>query len=200
MDSYCEAIAFDAGQIERVFRRARELGLPVKLHADQLTDCGGAELAARHGALSADHLEYAGAAGVKALAAAGTVAVLLPGPFYTLGETHLPPVAELRRHRVPIAIATDCNPGTSPAVSLLLMMNMACHLFGLTPEECLAGVTRSAAQALGLQADRGTLAVGQRADMALWQITEPAELTYWLGHNPLRQVIKNGKPDKEPDR
>jgi imidazolonepropionase len=192
VDAYRETIGFTAAQIERLFGRAREFGLPVKLHADQLSDGGGAALAARCGALSADHLEYTGAAGAAALAAAGTLAVLLPGPFYTLGETRLPPVAELRRRGVPIAIASDCNPGTSPTVSLLLMMNMACRLFGLTPEECLAGVTRSAAQALGLAADRGMLAVGQRADLALWDIGSPAELSYWLGRNPLRHVIRNG--------
>jgi imidazolonepropionase len=193
VDAYCETIGFGAPEIERLFRRAQELGLPRKLHADQLSDGGGAGLAAGCAALSADHLEYTSARGVQALAGAGTVAVLLPGPFYTLGETRRPPVAELRRHGVPIAIATDCNPGTSPSVSLLLMMNMACQLFGLTPEECLAGVTRSAAQALGLAADRGTLAAGRRADLAIWDIAEPAELTYWLGRNLLRQVVKRGQ-------
>jgi imidazolonepropionase len=193
VDAYCETIAFDAAQTTRVFHRAAELRLPVKLHADQLSDCGGAALAAQHSALSADHLEYTTAAGVAALAAAGTVAVLLPGAFYTLGEKQLPPVAELRRRRVPIAIATDCNPGTSPSVSLLLMMNMACHLFGLTPEECLAGVTRSAARALGLHHDRGMLTQGMRADMILWDIAQPAELTFWIGGNPVRQVIRNGE-------
>jgi imidazolonepropionase len=191
VDAYCEPIAFGAPQIERLFRRARELGLPVKLHADQLSDGGGAALAARCGAVSADHLEYTSTAGVQALAAAGTVAVLLPGAFYTLGETRLPPVAELRRHGVPIAIATDCNPGTSPSLSLLLMMNMACRFFGLTPEESLAGVTRAAARALGL-GDRGTLATGRRADLAVWDIGGPAELSYWLGRNPLRRIISNG--------
>jgi len=193
VDAYCEEIAFDTAQVERVFRRARELGLPVKLHADQLADCGGAALAARHAALSADHLEYAGAGGVQALAAAGTVAVLLPGAFYTLGEVQLPPVADLRRHGVPIAIATDCNPGTSPALSLLLMMNMACHLFRLTPEECLAGVTRCAAQALGLDSDRGTIEAGKRADLVAWDISEPAELSYWMGHNPVAGVVAGGQ-------
>ncbi len=192
VDAYCEKIAFDAAQTTRFFRRAQELRIPVKLHADQRSDCGGAALAAYHAALSADHLEYTTAEGVAALHAAGTVAVLLPGSFYTLGEKRLPPVAELRRRSVPIAIASDCNPGTSPTVSLLLMLNMACHLFGLTPEECLAGATRAAARALGLHRDRGMLAAGQRADLALWDIAEPAELTYWLGGNPLRQVIRNG--------
>jgi len=193
VDAYCETIAFTASQVERVFNRARGLGLRVKLHADQLADCGGAELAARHAALSADHLEYTGTAGVKALAASGTAAVLLPGAFYTLGESKLPPVADLRRHGVPVAIATDCNPGTSPSLSLLLMMNMACHLFRLTPEECLAGVTRCAAQALGLGADRGTIEAGKRADLATWDISEPAELSYWMGHNPVTGVVAGGQ-------
>ena len=193
VDAFCERIAFDAGQVERVFLRARELGLPVKLHADQLSDGGGATLAARHGALSADHLEYTATAGVEALAASGTVAVLLPGAFYALGETRLPPVADLRRLGVPMAIATDCNPGSSPVLSLLLMMNMACHLFRLTPEECLSGVTRCAARALGLESDRGTIETGKRADLVTWEISEPAELTYWMGHNPMISVIADGK-------
>lgn len=193
VDAFCERIAFDAGQVERVFRRARKLGLPVKLHADQLSDGGGAMLAARYAALSADHLEYTGTAGVEALAASSTVAVLLPGAFYALGETRLPPVADLRRHGVPIAIATDCNPGSSPALSLLLMMNMACHLFRMTPEECLAGVTRCAARALGLESDRGTIEAGKRADLVTWDISEPAELSYWMGHNPMVSVIADGK-------
>ncbi|TFG86255.1 MAG: imidazolonepropionase [Chromatiales bacterium] len=193
VDAYCETIAFDAAQVERVFNRARELDLPVKLHADQLSDSGGAALAARSAALSADHLEYTGTAGVKALAASGTAAVLLPGAFYTLGESQLPPVAALRHHGVPMAIATDCNPGSSPSLSLLLMMNMGCHLFHLTPEECLAGVTRCAAQALGLEGDRGTLTTGKRADMVAWKISEPAELSYWLGHNPMVNVMAGGR-------
>ena len=193
VDAFCERIAFDAGQVERVFRRARELGLRVKLHADQLSDGGGGALAARHGALSADHLEYTSPAGVEALAASGTVAVLLPGAFYALGETRQPPVADLRRLGVPMAIATDCNPGSSPALSLLLMMNMACHLFRLTPEECLAGVTRCAAGALGLGGDRGTIETGKRADLVTWEISEPAELTYWMGHNPMVSVVADGK-------
>ena len=173
-------------------RPPRRHGLPVKLHADQLSDLGGAALAARFGALSADHLEYASEAGVRAMAAAGTVAVLLPGAFYTLRESQRPPVELLRRHGVPIALATDCNPGSSPVVSLLAVLNMACTLFGLTPEEALAGVTRNAARALGL-ADRGTLAVGQRADLALWRIERPAELSYWLGLAPLEAVLKDGR-------
>ncbi|HEX5796577.1 MAG TPA: amidohydrolase family protein, partial [Geminicoccaceae bacterium] len=192
VDGFCEGIAFSPEQMARVFDGARALGLPVKLHADQLSDLGGAELAARFGALSADHLEYASEAGVAAMAAAGTVAVLLPGAFYTLRETRQPPVGALRRHRVPIAIATDCNPGSSPLTSLLAALNLACTLFRLTPEEALAGVTRDAARALGL-GDRGTLAKGQRADLALWQIGRPAELSYWLGRNPLQVVLQDGR-------
>ena len=193
VDAYCESIAFSAAQVERVFQRARDLDLPVKLHADQLSDCGGAALAARLGALSADHLEYASPAGVAALAEAGTVAVLLPGAFYALGETRRPPVEELRARGVPMAIATDCNPGSSPVLSLLLMMNMAAHLFRMTPEECLAGVTRSAARALGLDGDRGTIETGKRADLAAWRIRTPAELCYWIGHNPLVSAVAGGR-------
>ncbi len=193
VDAFCESIAFSAAQVERLFRRARELKLPVKLHADQLSDSGGAALAARYAALSADHLEYTSPAGVEALARSGTVAVLLPGAFYALGETRLPPVAELRRHGVLIAVATDCNPGSSPVLSLLMMMNMACHLFRMTPEECLAGVTRCAARALGLESDRGTIATGKRADLVAWNISEPAELSYWIGHNPMVSVVAGGQ-------
>ena len=192
VDAFCEGIAFAPEEVARVFAAGRRHGLPVKLHADQLSDLGGAELAARFGALSADHLEYASEAGVAAMAAAGTVAVLLPGAFYTLRETRQPPVGALRRHRVPIAIATDCNPGSSPLTSLLAALNLACTLFRLTPEEALAGVTRDAARALGL-GDRGTLAKGQRADLALWQIGRPAELSYWLGRNPLQVVLQDGR-------
>jgi imidazolonepropionase len=191
VDAFCEGIAFTPDEIARVFAAARDLGLPVKLHADQLSDLGGAALAARFGALSADHLEYASEAGVRAMAAAGTVAVLLPGAFYTLRETRLPPLDALRRHGVPIALASDCNPGSSPLTSLLAVLNLACTLFRLTPEEALAGVTRNAARALGL-GDRGTLAVGQRADLALWRIARPAELSYWLGLNPLQVVLQDG--------
>ena len=193
VDAFCESIAFSAAQVERLFRRARELKLPVKLHADQLSDSGGAALAAHYTALSADHLEYTSPAGVEALARSGTVAVLLPGAFYALGETRLPPVTELRRHSVPIAIATDCNPGSSPVLSLLMMMNMACHLFRMTPEECLAGATRCAARALGLDGDRGTIATGKRADLVAWNISEPAELSYWIGHNPMLSVVAGGQ-------
>lgn len=192
VDAYCENIAFSAAQISRVFETARSLGLPVKLHADQLSDGGGAQLAASFGALSADHLEYTSSAGVKALAKAGTVAVLLPGAYLTLRETRLPPLQGLREHGVAIAIATDCNPGTSPVCSLLSTMNLATSLFRLTPEECLAGVTRNAAQALGLSADRGTLEPGKRADIAIWDIDHPQELSYWLGLNQISDLLVNG--------
>jgi imidazolonepropionase len=192
VDAFCEGIAFTADETARVFERARALRLPVRLHADQLSDLGGAALAARYGALSADHLEYTSEDGVRALAAAGTVAVLLPGAFYTLRETRRPPVDAFRRHGVPMAVATDANPGSSPLLSLLLALNMACTLFGLTPEEALAGATVNAARALGLAEDRGTLEVGKRADLALWRINRPAELCCWLGANPLRSVIKDG--------
>ena len=166
----------------------------MKLHADQLSDSGGAALAARFGALSADHLEYASDQGVAALAAAGTVAVLLPGAYYTLGGGKAPPVSALRAQGVAMAVASDCNPGSSPALSLLLMLNMACTLFRLTPEEALAGVTRHAAAALGVAADRGTLAVGKRADLALWDVRHPAELAYWIGANPCVGAVKDGTP------
>jgi imidazolonepropionase len=192
VDAFCEGIAFTPAEVARVFEAAGRHGLPVKLHADQLSDLGGAALAARFGALSADHLEYASEAGVRAMAASGTVAVLLPGAFYTLRQSQRPPVELLRRHGVPIALATDCNPGSSPLVSLLAVLNMACTLFGLTPEEALAGVTRNAARALGLS-DRGTLAVGRRADLALWRIQRPAELSYWLGLTPLEAVLRDGR-------
>jgi imidazolonepropionase len=177
VDAFCETIGFSAAQTRRVFEAARAQGLPVKLHADQLSDTGGAALAAEFGAQSADHLEYTSDAGVAALASAGTVAVLLPGAFYALRETRIPPIAALRSHKVPMAVATDCNPGTSPTTSLLLMLNMACTLFRMTPEEALAGATRHAARALGC-VDRGTLEVGERADIALWDIAAPAELSY----------------------
>lgn len=193
VDAFCEGIAFTPAQTARVFEKARALGLPVKLHADQLSDLGGAALAAAHQALSADHLEYSSEASIAAMAAAGTVAVLLPGAFYFLRETQRPPVEALRRHRVPIAIATDCNPGSSPCTSPLLMLNMACTLFRLTPAEALAGMTRHAAQALGLQGETGRLAVGLRADFALWDIGRPAELAYAIGANPLLQRVCAGR-------
>ncbi len=191
VDGFCEGIAFTPAQIGRVFDAAAALALPVKLHAEQLSMLGGAALAAAHGALSADHLEYLDEAGVAAMAGAGTVAVLLPGAFYTLRETKVPPVAALRAAGVPMALATDCNPGSSPMGSLLLAMNMGCTLFRLTPEEALAGTTRNAAKALGL-ADRGTLAPGQRADLAVWDVGDPAELSYRIGVNPLHQRIFGG--------
>ena len=192
VDAFCETIAFTAPQVRRVFEAALRAGLPVKLHADQLSDSGGAALAAQYRALSADHLEHSSEIGLAAMAAAGTVAVLLPGAFYFLRETRSPPIADLRAKAVPIAIATDCNPGTSPATSLLLMLNMACTLFRLTPEEALAGVTRNAARALGLS-DRGRLEAGARADLALWSIDEPAELAYALGANPCSGIVRDGK-------
>jgi imidazolonepropionase len=191
VDGFCEGIAFTPEETARLFARARSLGLPVKLHADQLSDLGGAALAARYGALSADHLEHASEASVAAMAQAGTVAVLLPGASYFLREAKRPPVAALRRAGVPIAIASNCNPGSSPALSLLLMLSMGCTLFGLTPEEVLAGVTRNAARALGLD-DRGVLAPGKRADFVLWDVAHPAELAYWIGGNPCAAIIRGG--------
>jgi imidazolonepropionase len=192
VDAFCETVGFTLEQTRRVFTAARAHGLPVKLHADQLSDMGGAALAAEFGALSADHLEYTNAAGVAAMARSGAVAVLLPGAFYALGETRVPPIAALRAHGVPMAVATDCNPGTSPVTSLLLMLNMACTLFRLTPEEALAGATRIAARALGC-ADRGTLEVGQRADIALWDVASPAELGYRIGGNPCIGIVRAGR-------
>lgn len=192
VDAFCEGIAFTPEEVALVFEAARALGLPVKLHADQLSDLGGAALAARFGALSADHLEYASEAGIAAMAAAGTVAVLLPGAFYTLRERQLPPVEDCRRHGVAIALATDCNPGSSPVTSIRAILNMGCNLFGLTPEEALLGVTRHAARALGLD-DRGTLALGKRADLALWRIHRPAELSYWFGFDPPEVILKDGE-------
>jgi imidazolonepropionase len=192
VDGFCERIAFSPAQIERVFAAAQSLGLPVKLHAEQLSESGGAELAARYGALSCDHLEWLSPQGAQAMAAAGSVAVLLPGAFYFLRETRLPPIALLRAHGVPMAISTDSNPGSSPCTSLLLMLNMACTLFRLTPEEALAGVTRHAATALGLS-DRGVLAAGKRADFVLWDLQHPAELAYALGSNPRLQTIFKGQ-------
>ena len=186
VDGFCEGIAFSPDQIERVFIKARELGLPLKLHAEQLSNLHGAELAARYGALSADHLEYLDEDGVRAMAAAGTVAGIVPGAFYTLRETQLPPIDLLRKHGVPMAVATDCNPGSSPMTSLLLAMNMACTLFRITPEEALAGATRNAAKALGLD-DCGTIEPGKRADLAVWNIEHPAELSYRIGFNPLHE-------------
>lgn len=193
VDGFCERIAFSPAQIARVLEAARDLGLPVKLHAEQLSDSGAAQLAASFGALSCDHLEWLSDAGVQAMARAGTVAVLLPGAFYFLRETRLPPIDALRAAGVPLAIATDCNPGSSPCTSLLLMLNMACTLFRLTPEEALAGVTRNAALALGLP-DRGVLAAGKRADFVLWRALHPATLAYAMGSNPHVQTIFRGQP------
>ena len=193
VDAYCESIAFDAVQVAKLFRRAQQLGLPVKLHADQLSDGGGAELAAHFDALSADHLEYTSSSGVKALSGAGTTAVLLPGAFLTLGETQRPPIDALRGANVPIALATDCNPGTSPLVSIRLAMGLGARLFGLTPEECLAATTREAARALGLDKERGTLDAGKRADIAVWDIEHPRDLSYWLGGNPLSDLLIAGR-------
>lgn len=191
VDGFCEGIAFQPAQIARVFNVARELGLPVKLHAEQLSNLGGAKLAASYGALSADHIEYLDEDGVRAMAEAGTVAVILPGAFYTLRETQKPPIDLLRKHNVPMALATDINPGSSPLNSILLTMNMGCTLFRMTPEESLRGVTQHAAAALGL-ADLGTIAPGKTADLAVWDITEPAELSYRIGFNPLAFRIAGG--------
>ncbi len=191
VDGFCEGIAFSRDEMAAIFDHARRLGLPVKLHAEQLSDLHGAAMAAEHGALSADHLEWLGQDGIDAMAASGTVAVLLPGAFYTLRETQYPPVQALRDAGVPIALATDCNPGTSPLTSLLLAMNMGATLFRMTPGECLAGVTLNAARALGLP-DRGAIAPGLRADLAVWDIAHPAELSYRIGFNPLHARIVGG--------
>jgi imidazolonepropionase len=193
VDAFCEGIAFSPAQTARVFAAAKAAGLPVKLHADQLSNLHGAELAAEHFALSADHLEYTDEEGAAAMARAGTVAVLLPGAFYVLRETQLPPVEALRRHRVPIALATDSNPGTSPVTSLLLTLNMAATLFRLTVDEAIAGVTREAARALGLQKEIGTLEAGKACDLAIWDIERPAELVYRIGFNPLHARVRRGK-------
>ncbi|MBZ8117390.1 imidazolonepropionase [Roseovarius sp. LXJ103] len=191
VDGFCEGIAFQPAQIARVFDVAQELGLPVKLHAEQLSNLGGAKLAAQYGALSADHIEYLDETGVIAMAEAGTVAVILPGAFYTLRETQAPPIDLLRKHAVPMALATDINPGSSPLNSLLLTLNMGCTLFRMTPEEALRGATQNAARALSL-ADAGTIAPGMRADLAVWDITHPAELSYRIGFNPLHTRIFGG--------
>ncbi len=194
VDGFCEGIAFSPSQIARVFDAAKALKIPVKLHAEQLSNLGGAALAARYGALSADHLEYLDEAGARAMAAAGTVAVILPGAFYTLRETQVPPIAILRAAGVAMAVATDANPGTAPMTSLCLAMNMACTLFRMTPEEALLGTTAHAARALGLT-DRGTIAPGQRADLAVWQARHPAELSYRIGATPLQARIIGGQID-----
>ena len=191
VDGFCEGIAFSVAEMEKVFAVARKLGLPIKLHAEQLSNLGGARLAAGYGALSVDHIEYLDEDGVADIARAGTVAVLLPGAFYYLKEKQHPPVAALRAHKVPIAVATDLNPGSSPIHSLLAIMNMACVLFGLTPEETLRGVTVNAARALGLT-DRGVIAQGMKADFVLWNAERPGDLSYPLGFNPCAAVVKNG--------
>lgn len=193
VDAFCERIAFTPEQVARVFDAATRHGLRVKMHADQLSDLGGAALAARYGALSADHLEYTNAIGIDAMARAGTVAVLLPGAFYFLRETQRPPVDELRRRKVPIAVATDCNPGSSPLTSPLLTLNLACTQFRLTPEEALSGMTVHAARALGMQTNHGTLEQGKQADFALWEIVQPAELAYAIGANPCVATVRAGK-------
>jgi len=192
VDAFCESIGFSEAQTERVFQTAQRLGLPVKLHAEQLSDRGGAQLVARYGGLSADHLEYVSADGIAAMARHGTAAVLLPGAFYFLRETRSPPVAALREAGVRIAVATDCNPGTSPLTSLLTAMNMACTLFRLTPHEALSGATINAAHALGLQTSVGSLEVGKNADFALWEIERPADLAYSIGFNPCGCVVQSG--------
>ncbi|MCC7463015.1 MAG: imidazolonepropionase [Gammaproteobacteria bacterium] len=192
VDAFCEHIAFTPEQVARVFARAGALGLPVKLHADQLTNQHAAALAARCGALSADHLEHTDTAGIDALARAGTVAVLLPGAYHFLNEKQLPPVAALRRSGVPLAVATDCNPGSSPLTSLLTALQLASHYFGLDAAECLHAVTRVAARALGLEADRGTIEAGKRCDLALWEASDPAELVHGLGQRLLRLRVVGG--------
>lgn len=193
VDVFCETIGFTLKQTERVFQAAQKYGFGIKCHAEQLSDSGSAVLAANYQALSVDHLEFLSEASVRVLAKTKTVAVLLPGAFYFLREKKLPPVELLRESNVPMALATDCNPGTSPVTSLLLMLNMACTLFRLTPEESLAGVTRHAAQALGLQDEIGTLAVGKKADFVVWDIKHPSELAYYVGWNPIQRMIRHGK-------
>jgi imidazolonepropionase len=193
VDAFCEGIGFTPAQTRRVFEAARAHGLPVKLHAEQLSNLHGAALAAEFRALSADHLEYLDEAGVGAMAKAGTIATLLPGAFYFVRETKLPPIEALRAAGVPMALATDCNPGTSPLTSLLLVMNMAATLFRMTVPECLAGVTREAARALGLGAEIGVLAAGKRCDLAIWNIEQPAELVYRMGFNPLHARVWSGQ-------
>ena len=192
VDGFCETIGFSYDDMEKIFIKATELGLDIKLHAEQLSDQKGATLAAKYGALSADHLEYLTEESILKMKEAGTIAVLLPGAYYTLGDIMCPPVELLRKHRVPMAVASDCNPGSSPVLSLKLMINMACTLFKLTPEEALAGVTRNAAKAMGLK-DRGMIKDGMLADLVRWDIDHPAELAYHVGGNQVKSVIKNGK-------
>jgi imidazolonepropionase len=192
VDAFCESIAFSVDEVEQVFQAATDLGLPVKLHAEQLSNSGGAELAAKYHALSADHLEYLDETGVQAMAASGSVAVLLPGAFYMLRETQKPPVQLLRDYQVPIALATDINPGSSPVLSARLMMVLGCQEFGLTPEEALRGMTINAAKALGKSDSVGSLQIGKAADLAIWDVQQPSELAYWLGGNKAESVIKAG--------
>lgn len=193
VDVFCERIAFTLAETEQVFQAAQRLGIPVKLHAEQLSDMGGAALAARYGALSCDHIEHLSADGIAAMQAAGTVAVLLPGAYYTLRDTHLPPIAQLRAAGVPMAVSTDHNPGTSPALSLLLMANMACTLFRLTVPEALAGITTHAARALGLRDSHGVIASGRPANFVLWPVADAAELAYWFGHKPAATIVRQGR-------
>ncbi len=193
VDVFCERIAFTLAETEQVFQAAQKLGIPVKLHAEQLSDMGGAALASRYGALSCDHIEHLSAEGIAAMKAAGTVAVLLPGAYYTLRDTHLPPIQALRDAGVPMAVSTDHNPGTSPVLSLLLMANMACTLFRLTVPEALAGITTHAARALGLQATHGLIASGRPANFVLWPFADAAELAYWFGHKPARTIVRQGR-------
>jgi imidazolonepropionase len=193
VDVFCERIAFTLAETEQVFQAAHKLGLPVKLHAEQLSDMGGAALAARYGALSCDHIEHLSQAGIDAMQQSGTVAVLLPGAYYTLRDTQLPPIAALRAAGVPMAVSTDHNPGTSPALSLLLMANMACTLFRLTVPEALAGITTHAARALGLQDTQGLIAAGRPANFVLWSVAEAAELAYWFGHQPAHTIVRQGR-------
>ena len=193
VDVFCERIAFTLVETEQVFRVAQKLGIPVKLHAEQISDMGGSALAARYGALSCDHIEHLSQAGIDAMQAAGTVAVLLPGAYYTLRDTQVPPIAALRAAGVPMAVSTDHNPGTSPCLSLLLMANMACTLFRLTVPEALAGITQHAARALGLQDTHGLLASNRPANFVLWPFVEAAELAYWFGHKPARTIVRQGR-------
>ncbi len=192
VDAFCETIGFTPEQTMRVFESAKALGLPVKLHADQRSDYGGAALAAKYGALSADHIEYASEAGIAAMAAAGTVGVLLPGAYYFLREDHMPPIDAMRRHRLDMALATDSNPGSSPLVSILLALNLGCTIFRFTPEQALAGVTRNGAKALGMGATHGTIETGKAADLAFWKVDAPVELAYAMGANPCVRVLKSG--------
>ena len=193
VDVFCERIAFTLAETEQVFQSAQKLGIPVKLHAEQLSDMGGAALAARYGALSCDHIEHLSESGIAAMQAAGTVAVLLPGAYYTLRDTHVPPIQALRDAGVPMAVSTDHNPGTSPALSLLLMANMACTLFRLTVPEALAGITTHAARALGLQDSHGLIASGRPANFVLWLVADAAELAYWFGHQPACTIVRQGR-------